>query len=82
MLWKKQKLLPFNNFILYSKDIFEKYLFETKLIGIIGGVLLSLSGYIIFFSPYFEISPSNVLIESLTPGLDLNIAYRSIEDYY
>ena len=43
---------------------------------------MSLSCYIIFFSPYFQVSPSNVIIESVNEGVDLNIAYRSIESVY
>ena len=34
------------------------------------------------FSSYFQISPSKVLIESIDEGIDINIAYRSIEDVY
>ncbi len=57
-------------------------IFQSKALSYIGGTLIILSGYIIFFSPYFQVSPSNVLIESVSPGVDLNIAYRSIEDIY
>lgn len=38
--------------------------------------------YILFFSSYFKISPSKVLIQSLNEGIDINIAYRAIEDVY
>jgi len=40
------------------------------------------SSYILFFSPYFRISPSKVIIERLDSVTDINIAYRSIEDIY
>jgi len=33
-------------------------------------------------SPYFRVSPSNVLLESKNSGIDINIAYRSIEEIY
>lgn len=38
--------------------------------------------YIFFFSPYFRISPSKVIIERLDSITDINIAYKSIEDVY
>ena len=41
-----------------------------------------LCGYILLFSSYFQISPSKVLIESIGDGIDINIAYRAIEDIY
>ncbi len=81
-VWKKQNLRPFSNFFQKWYIFFETYALESRLLGIIWWILLGLSAYIIFFSPYFEVSPSNVLIETITPWIDLNIAYRSIEDVY
>lgn len=49
---------------------------------IIGSFLIALSVYIMFFSPYFKISPSRVIIERLDSITDINIAYKSIEDVY
>lgn len=49
---------------------------------LIGTFLLVSSSYILFFSPYFRISPSKVIIERLDPITDINIAYKSIEDIY
>ena len=49
---------------------------------LIGAFLLVSSTYILFFSPYFRISPSMVIIERLDSITDINIAYKSIEDIY
>ena len=49
---------------------------------IIGSFLLVSSSYILFFSPYFRISPSKVVIERLDTVSDINIAYKSIEEVY
>ena len=49
---------------------------------LIGSFLILLSVYIMFFSPYFKISPSRVIIERLDSITDINIAYKSIEDVY
>lgn len=48
----------------------------------ISGLLFILCAYIIWFSPYFKISANNVLIEGLNKSIDINIAYKSIEDIY
>lgn len=45
-------------------------------------MLIALSVYIFLFSPYFQISPSKVLISAESDGIDINIAYRAIEDIY
>lgn len=50
--------------------------------GGIGLLLISLTAYIILFSPYFKISPNKVLIQPQTTGIDIGIAYRSIEGVY
>lgn len=49
---------------------------------LIGTFLITSSIYILFFSPYFRISPSKVIIERLDSITDINIAYKSIEDIY
>jgi hypothetical protein len=48
----------------------------------VAGVLLVLSGYLVFGSTYFRISPAKVVIERLDAGSDVNIAYKSIEEFY
>jgi len=48
----------------------------------IGTFLIVASSYILFFSPYFRVSPSKVIIERLDSITDVNIAYKSIEDIY
>lgn len=45
-------------------------------------ILIVLSLYLIFGSTYFRISPSKVVIERLDAGSDVNIAYKSIEEFY
>ena len=48
----------------------------------VGLLLVSLSLYILVFSGYFNISASHVIIERKDAGSDINIAYKSIEDFY
>jgi hypothetical protein len=52
------------------------------LMSMIGLMLILLSSYIVIFSPYFKISPNQVIIESATPGIDIALAYRSLEGIY
>jgi cell division septal protein FtsQ len=40
-----------------------------------------MTGYIVVLSPYFKISPNHVIIEP-TPGIDIAIAYRTLESTY
>ena len=58
----------------------------TGIVWIVGWVLLILSSYIIFISPYFRISPSQVLITPFSVVddtiIDLDLAYKSVEDIY
>lgn len=49
---------------------------------LIWAFLIASSSYIIFLSPYFQISPSRVIIERLDSITDINIAYKSIENVY
>lgn len=49
---------------------------------LIGAFLIISTSYIAFFSPYFRISPSKVIIERLDSITDINIAYKSIENIY
>ncbi len=48
----------------------------------IGAFLIIATLYILFYSPYFLLSPSKILIESLDETVDVSIAYRSIESLY
>ncbi|PID84062.1 hypothetical protein CSB09_02820 [Candidatus Gracilibacteria bacterium] len=50
--------------------------------SIIAAVLFILSGYIVWFSPYFKISPNQVIIEGINKGIDMSLAYKSIEYIY
>ncbi len=50
--------------------------------SVIGAILIFLTGYIVLFSPYFKISPSQVIVEAMTPGVDIAIAYRTLEWIY
>lgn len=49
---------------------------------LIGTFLITSSAYILFFSPYFRISPSKVIIERLDSVTDINIAYHAMDDIY
>lgn len=42
-------------------------------------LLFSLVGYIVFFSPYFKISSSKIVIEKLSDGIDAAIVQRSVD---
>lgn len=80
---KKRALKPFTNF--FQEKIYNNtaFLYEDKrILWYIGAILIVLCIYIFLFSPYFQISPSKVLISAETDGIDINIAYRSIEDIY
>lgn len=80
---KKQALKPFTNF--FQEKILKQTSFffeDQKMLGYIGIFLILLCGYILLFSSYFQISPSKVLIENNGDGIDINIAYRAIEDIY
>jgi hypothetical protein len=50
--------------------------------SIIGLILIFLSVYIVIFSPYFKISPNRVIVEAMSPGIDIAIAYRTLESTY
>lgn len=54
----------------------------SHIVGAIAVLLFSLVGYIVFFSPYFKISASKVLVEPLSDGVDTAIVQRSIEGLY
>ncbi len=82
---KKRALKPFTNF--FQESILDKtssFFEDQRLLWYIGIILIFLCGYIFFFSSYFQISPSKVLIgwEEGNEGIDINIAYRAIEDIY
>ncbi|MBP8017006.1 FtsQ-type POTRA domain-containing protein, partial [Candidatus Gracilibacteria bacterium] len=69
----------FSNFTVTVGDNVKNYRYYYLAIGL---VLFSLSFYIIFISPYFRISPSKVIIERLDTITDINIAYKSVENFY
>jgi hypothetical protein len=52
------------------------------MMSMVGLMLILLSVYIVAFSPYFKISPNQVMVEAMTPGVDIGIAYRSLEGIY
>lgn len=77
----KSILRPFSSFI--RKLQFESSTYPySRAIGFIGAILVALSFYIIFFSPYFRISPTKVLIERLDNTIELNLAYKAVENMY
>lgn len=64
-------------------SVFERNKDRFRLPFLLMGLFLCISSiYILFFSPYFRISPSRVIIERLDTITDINIAYKSIEDIY
>lgn len=79
---QKRKLTAFSSFFqekIITGDIFQTY---GYIMSIIGAILIFLTGYIVLFSPYFKISPSQVIVEAITPGIDIAIAYRTLEWIY
>lgn len=52
------------------------------IMSLIGILLLILVGYVVIFSPYFKISPTKILIEPLSEGIDVSIVQRSSEKAY
>lgn len=62
-----------------TKDFSDREQFYLRSIGIF---LILATLYIVIYSPYFLLSPSKILIESLSDGIDISLAYRSIEPMY
>lgn len=48
----------------------------------VGLVLIGFSAYIVFFSSFFRIAPSQLFIERLDTLTDVNIAYKAVEFLY
>lgn len=78
----KRVIAPFANIIWENFYRIKKKVLHSYLAAYVWIVLLVLSGYIIFFSPYFKISPSHVLLEARNDGIDIGLAYRTIEGIY
>ena len=79
ILLTKKRFNYFNTVL----GVIEKNRERFRLSFVLTGLFLILaSGYILFFSPYFRISPSRVVIERVDTITDINIAYRAIEDFY
>lgn len=79
---KKRAIAPFTNSFWENFYRTKKKIIESHILAYMWLFLLFLSGYIIFFSPYFRVSPSHVLLEARNDGIDISVAYRSIEDIY
>jgi hypothetical protein len=79
---KKKEKIPFSGFFQNRFDQIKSDQDMRYVMGAVGGLLLMLSGYIVFFSPYFKISPNHILVEPLTQGVDIAVAYRSLEGIY
>jgi hypothetical protein len=84
----KQTIFSQKNFQTFGRS-FSEMIRDIRLIqdygylmSMIGLMLILLSSYIIVFSPYFKISPNQVIVESATPGIDIALAYRSLEGIY
>lgn len=79
---KRRELSQYTSIFQDSFEYFHNHLRESQALWYMGAFLLFLTLYIVIFSPYFKISPNKVLVEADTPGIDVNIAYRSLEDIY
>lgn len=79
---QKNKITAFSRFIqekIVTEDILKTYGYIMSIIWLI---LIFLTVYIVVFSPYFKISPNQVMVEALSPGVDIGIAYRALEWVY
>lgn len=76
---KKGTLEPFSALLNTVEKTKQEY---GSWFSIIGLVLLLLSGYIIFFSTFFQATPSRVQIVALDPSIDESLCYQAIEDLY
>lgn len=79
---KRKEFFKFAKIFGGSFEYFHNHLRESQMLGYMGVFLIFLTAYVVVFSPYFKISPNKVLVESDTPGIDINIAYRALEDLY
>lgn len=79
---KKRAIAPYTNSFGERFSSVKKHIENSYILAYIWGFLLLLSWYIIFFSPYFRLSPSHVLLEARNDGIDVSVAYRSIEEIY
>lgn len=79
---KKRAIAPFTNSFGEGFTHIKKRAVETHALAYMWITLLLLSAYIVFYSPYFRVSPSHVLLEASNDGIDISVAYRSIEDIY
>lgn len=79
---KRRAIAPFTSQFSESYKDVKKKIDESHILSYIGLLLLFLSAYIIFFSPYFRLSPSHVLLEAKNEWIDISVAYRAIEDIY
>lgn len=83
--FKKQtkRLTPFPRFIQdkisTAQNITKN---RERILWYIGIFLISASLYIVAYSSYFDVTPSKVLIDDSADGIDISIAYRTIEDLY
>jgi hypothetical protein len=64
---QKKAIAPFTSNIFQSVHAWKSKIQESYTLAYIGAFLLILSGYVIVFSPYFKVSPSQVLLESTSP---------------
>ena len=79
---QKGKITAFSTFFqeqILTGDLMKNYGYMMSMVGLL---LILLSVYIIAFSPYFKISPNQVMVEAMTPGVDIGIAYRALEWVY
>lgn len=78
-----ERLSPFSRFLQDKIHITQTLVSgQEYYLKYIGLFLILACIYIVAYSPYFLLSPSKVLIEGVTDGIDVSIAYRSIEDLY
>lgn len=76
---EKKRFYYFNTLVNVLEQNKDRFRLSFLFIGIF---LIVTSSYILFFSPYFRVSPSKVIIERLDSITDINIAYKSMEDIY
>lgn len=84
-LFQKNKKFQWNNYIHIFRKPLTTISEDGRIQKVIWGLwifLIFLVSYIIFFSPYFSISPNKVVIQSLNDWVDTNLVHRTLDSIY
>ncbi len=76
---KKNIIAPFSRMYQRLETLRDN---NHHILNTVGGVLILLTVYILFFSSYFQITPSRVMIEPVDSSIDVNISHQAIDSLY